>query len=183
MKNLLKPLMILMLIAGFNAKAGLIEVEVDQNEVALGSSVTVSLIASGFDEFDLFDLDFFFDTSLFTYDSASLLSDLPLDDGLFTLGLLAEQQSDHLALSFFDFLPFAGSDFLLAKFDLVSLGNGTSDFSIANASFDNLFGPLAVVHSSVQQVRVNNSTAVPEPATWALLSLASLFLFARRRRS
>lgn len=183
MKNLIKPIMLMMLLVGFNAKAGLIEIDVDQNEVSAGSSVTVSLIATGFDEFDLFDLDFVFDNSLFTYDNGSLQSDLPLDDGLFVLGLLATPVGDHLALSFFDFIPFVGGDFLLAKFDLVSSGKGVSDFSFANVSFDNLFGPLTVVNSSVQQVRVNGSTAVPEPATWALLVLSMLFIFAKRVRN
>lgn len=173
-----------MMLVGFNSQAALIEIAVDQDTVAVGSSVSVSLIATDFGQFDLFDLDLNFSTSLFAYDNTSLQSDLPLDDGFLTLGLIGSALTDHLALSFFDSASFAGGDFLLAKFNLVALAAGVDELSISDVTFDDFIGGALIVDSSsLQELRVTESTSVPEPSSWMLLLFATLGLgvFGTRR--
>ncbi len=163
---------------GFNANAGLITMTVDEADVEVGSAVTVSLIATSFEEFDLFDFDFNFDDSLFTYDPLSLQSDLPLDDSGFGLGLLVSALSDHLAMSFFGFTPFPGGDFLLAKFELIAQAPGKSDFYLADSSFFGSSGLLIVDTSTTNSVEA--ATSVPEPSSWLLILMPILLLGARK---
>lgn len=171
---------LLISLLAFNSYAGLISIETNESSVAAGDVLSVSLIATDFDEFDVFDFDFNFNRDIFTFDDSSLQSDLPLDDGLFTLGLIYNVVDQHIAMSFFDFLPVSG-DFLLAKFDLIATMTGTSEFSITNSEFYNTTGLLDVDVSARAQADVVAATQVSEPSTWLILMVSSLIVFNRRR--
>lgn len=175
-----KYIMLIMLLTGFNAKAGVIEIKLDQTSTTIGSSVEVSLLASNFDAFDLFNFDFIFDSPIFSYDPLSLQSDLPLDDGFLTLGLIGTSLLNHLALSFFDFDSFAGGDFLLAKFKLTAIGNGVSNFSLENVEFYEPFAIDQMVNIDSSSIESATVIGVPEPTTWLLL-IPALFMLKRRQ--
>lgn len=166
----------LALFVGLSANANVINIAVSDSNVALGETVSVSLIASGFEDFDSFDFDFDFDTSVFSYDSSSLISDLS-----FGLAFEVNQVADGMALSFFDFSPVNG-DFLLASFDLIALSSGFSSFSIGDLLFsDTIFQTdLVVTADNTLEVEVSD---VPAPATLGLLTLALFGLVGLRRKA
>lgn len=169
-----------MLLISVNANAGLIEIKPDHNNVNVGETIDITLAASDFASFDIFDLDFFYDTSLFTIDLLSLQSDLPLDDGYLTLGLIASSGVNNLALSFYDFTPFVGGDFLLVKFTLTAIKSGVSNFTLGNVAFYEPFVNYAMTDIDSfdrNSAKINN---VPEPATWLLLLIPSLVMLRKR---
>lgn len=179
-----KIIMLLVALIGFNANAGVIKIDVDSPEVSAGESVTVSLIANDFSEFDSFDFDLNFNTDIFTFDETSFTSDLPAFDGVL-FGLLVEEVhplgfDKHIAMSFFDLFPASG-DFVLAKFELIALTAGLSEFSLSDASFFGAGLPLDVDTSNTNQAIIASSKPIPEPATWLLALMPALLLLAKRR--
>lgn len=188
MKKLLTILVVLSgLAASLQANAGMINVQVSPNNIGVGDSVEVSLLATGFAPFDVFDMDLEFDTSLLSYNPASLMSDLPLFDVMtLTFGLEVNEVATGVALSFVDLLPFAGGDFLLAKFELNGLADGVAMLGLADMAFSlsdpmDPFAPateLGVDGSDVDGVIINT---VPEPGILALVLLAGLGMMRVRR--
>ncbi|WP_299084493.1 hypothetical protein [uncultured Paraglaciecola sp.] len=172
-----KFIAVLTLFVGLSANAGLISIELSEPSVAVGETVSINLVATGFGEFDTFDLDFDFDTSVFNYDPTSLASDLDL-------GILFEvnQVGEGMALSFYDFSPVNG-DFLLASFDLVAVGEGQSTFAFSDVLFtDTLFDTDLIVDTSdIQTGEV--VTAVSAPATLGLFTISLLGLVGVRRKA
>ncbi|WP_440875080.1 PEP-CTERM sorting domain-containing protein [Thalassotalea sp. PLHSN55] len=167
-----------------SARAGLITLEVSDNNVSLGDTLQVSVIGSGFDFFDTLSLDVEFDTSLFSIDNVDIFGDIsPAHVGgdliainPFIFNLSA--QSFGVALSFLDFIPFIGGDFVIATFDVTAVANGTSDFMLTNVLAADFITPVDATVSS-QQVNVS----VPEPATLGMLFLAAIVMFGLRKRA
>ena len=164
----------LALFVGLSANANIISIELGDTNIAVGETVTVSLLATGFEDFDTFDFNFDFDTSVFSYDASTLLSDL-------SLGLVFEvnQVPDGMALSFFDF-NIVNGDFLLASFDLIAVDEGLTNFTLSDAIFAD--GPVTslVVDTSDAVVA---SASVSAPATLSLFAIAILGLAGFRRKA
>lgn len=186
MKNLIMTLLVIVAAhLPLSANAGIITVSVDQTEVAVGDSVEVSLLATGFDFFDVFDLDVLFDSSVFSYDSASFSSDLPS----FPFGVSALETPTELAISFVDFLPYAGGDFMLAQFNLTALTAGVTDFSLNISEFSlsdpfDIFAPAQQLSVSVDGQSSVTVTSVPEPTTVFLMLVAiAVISLSRKVRS
>jgi hypothetical protein len=170
-----KIIIMLALLVGFNVNAGLIEIELSENNVKVGERIEVRLAASDFEDFDAFGFNLKFDTSVFNFDRATLNSDLFASLTVFGFfdGI---QQSNGAGFSFSDFSPISAGDFLLASFDLVAVGEGSTGVSLAGVEF---FEPFP---SSTQLSVDSNATAtatVPEPSTFVLLLLAGMFIFTR----
>lgn len=177
-----KYILIISLLFGFNAQAGLITIGLSDADVVVGESITVNLIASDFsplDAFDAFDFDFAYDNSLFAFNVGSLSSDLSL---IFPSPLIfgASENLNGLAISFADFSAYTNTDFLLASFEITATSAGIANFSLSNVSFSNFFTP--VVLDTSMQTSANISAAVPEPSTWLML-LSALFMIGRINRS
>jgi hypothetical protein len=166
----------LALFVGLSANANLISIELGDTNIAVGETVTVSLLAAGFADFDTFDFDFDFDTSVFSYDASTLLSDL-------SLGLLFDvnQVPDGMALSFFDF-NLVNGDFLLASFDLIAVDEGFTNFTLSDAIFAD--GPVtSLVVDTSDAVAASVSVSVSAPATLSLFAIAILGLAGFRRKA
>lgn len=170
-----KIIIMLALLVGFNANAGLIEIELSDNNVEVGERIEVQLIASNFDEFDIFGFNLQFDTSVFNFDESTLGSDL---FGLLTVFGTFDgiQLSDGAGFLFADFSPVSVGDFLLASFDLVAVREGSTEISLANAEF---FEPFPSSSSLSIDTNATASAKVPEPSAFVLLLLAGMFIFAR----
>lgn len=155
----------LALFVGLNVNAGLISIVISDTNVDIGETVSVTLNATGFGDFDTFDFDFDFNTSIFSYDASTLVSDL--SSGIFEVN---QVDGEGMALSFLDFAPRSG-DFLLASFDLIAQSAGVATFSMGDA----LFGDLIIDISATQSVQVST------PATLGIFTIAA-FAFAGFRR-
>jgi len=161
------------LFVGISANASVISIQVSDTNVSVGETVSVSLLATGFEDFDTFDFDFDFDTSVFNYDASSLISDLS-----FGLAFEVNQVADGMALSFFDFFPVNG-DFLLASFDLLAVGEGSSSFTFSDTLFSDTFLQTELEVDTSDSDAVDVST----PATLGLFGMAALALFGFRRKA
>lgn len=160
----------------FQSQAGVIQIQTTADPLAVDDKVVVELIASNFSEFDLFDLDFIFDSSIFSFEPASLFSDLA---SAFIFEVHAS--GNRLSISFLDWAAMSG-DFLLARFELKALKNGNSQLSIGQADFYAPGGSdaMAGIQSNTTQLNVG-AAAVPAPAALVLM-LSGLFLLAARRQ-
>jgi len=162
------------------ANAGLITVSVDQDSVAVGESVELTLSATAFEEFDVFDLNINFDTSLFTFMPQTFASDL--DD----FSLLWNQVTNGVAISFVDFFPASG-DFLLAKFELTAIESGSTNFDLLVSEFSlsdpfDIFAPATPVNAEVSGQAFASVTSVPEPGMLSILFLGLLALVGSNRK-
>ena len=167
-----KIIMIWALLVGFNANAGMINIELSKSHVTLGESIEVQLVTSAFDNFDAFGFKLLFDTSVLHFDSATLTSDLSAS--LTPFGVFhAAQRSNWVEFSFNDFLPVSSGDFLLASFDLVAIGEGSTDISFTDVVF---FEPFP----SASTLNINSdataTVSVPEPSTFVLFLLAAIVI-------
>lgn len=165
-------LLITIQLSGY-ANAGTINSSVDRVSVNTGDIIEITLLATSFDAFDVFDLALEFDTSLFTYEPNSLVSDLPSSA---PFGLFVNEVADGVALSFADFFPYTGGDFLLANFTLTALEVGFTDFTLLTNEFS-LSDPFDIFAAPVDLVvEISGKpgttvTAVPEPSTFILFAL------------
>ncbi|WP_158965819.1 PEP-CTERM sorting domain-containing protein [Paraglaciecola sp. L3A3] len=173
-----KLIVALALFVGLQANAGVISVELDADNVS--DVVEVTVLGSGFDAFDVLNLDLEFDTSLFSLDEFSLGGDLFAAD---SFGTFLSAQSFGAAFSFVSFDLFAGGDFTIAKFDLTAIGTGVSDFVLTNLLAENFFGagPIDAVQADVDVVA--SVSEVPAPATLGLFAIVGLALFGFRRKA
>lgn len=171
MKNLI---MAVLLVMGFNANAGLITVNVSTDEIVLGETIDIDIIATAFAPTDSFNFELIFDTALFDYDNASLQSDLYFSN---PFGILEVNAFDgYMGFSFVDFFDVFTGDFTLASFTLTAVANGDTDFSFSSVEFyQGFFNPVFVNSSDIASAKV---TQVPEPATWVLL-LAAMAIVSR----
>jgi len=185
-----KFILLISFLFGFNAQAGLITIDVSEDEVAVGESITVNLFASDFSPFDTFDFDFVYDNSLFSFETGSFTSDLT---AVFPFLFETNENSNGLAISFTDFVSFTTSDFLLASFQLTATSAGISDFSLDLDVFGDQstgFFEFDIFTSSNSRLAVDSSsiasatvqTSVPEPQAWMLL-LTALVIVNRIKRT
>jgi hypothetical protein len=166
------------LFVSLSANASIISIDISDPSVSVGEKISVSLIASGFEDFDTFDLDFDFDTSVFSYDPSSLVSDLITG---FTFEV--NQVPDGMALSLFNFTAFNG-DFLLASFDLIAISEGITQFTFSDALFSDTFvETVLVVDISDSDLAEVVAAEVSAPATIGMFAGLLLAVVALRRRS
>ena len=161
----------------FQSQAGVIQIQTTADPLSVEDRVVVELVASNFSEFDLFDLDFIFDSSIFSFEPASLFSDLA---SAFIFEVNAS--GNRLSISFLDWAAMSG-DFLLARFELKALKNGSSALSIGQADF---YAPgssdvMAGIQSNSVQLNVG-AAAVPAPAAIVLMLSGLLLLLCRSQR-
>ncbi len=175
---------ILALLFSLQAHAGLISIDVTNNNVSQGQSITVNLQAKNFAAFDSFDFDFQFNNSLFAFDATTFSSDLTT---LNPLQFVATENRNGVSIAFVDFFPVSTTDFLLASFDLTAVAVGNSNFSLGNATFSLLdtftlnTSILAIDTSAVASATVLNK--VTEPSTWLMLLLALAILTVLPRKT
>ncbi|WDE01045.1 cohesin domain-containing protein [Thalassomonas actiniarum] len=171
-----KLFILLTFLTGFNAHAGLIDIELSTDRLLQGESLEIRLNARDFAEFDYFDLDFSFDSSIFSLDLTSLVTDLD------PFGFVSSQTASGLAISFLDFSANSG-DFLLAAFTLTALNPGSSSFSFepdGNFYAPGTSSPLTDIDFSAA-ASAQVTAPVPEPGGSALLLLALTGLLLLRR--
>jgi len=160
-------------------KAGLITVSVDQDNVAVGETVQLTLSGTDFDAFDLFDLNINFDTALFSFMPATVDSDL--------WGILeANEVTSGVAISFVDFSPTSG-DFLLASFELTALSSGFTNFGLMVNEFGlsdpiDIFAPATPVNAEVTGQVFTSVTSVPEPGMLSIMLLSLVTLIGANRK-
>lgn len=169
--------LLLSALMAFQSQAGVIQIQTTQDPLAVNDHVVVELVASNFSEFDLFDLDFIFDSSIFSFEPASLFSDLA---SAFIFEVNAN--GNRLSFSFLDWAAMSG-DFLLARFELKALKNGGSVLSIGQADF---YAPgsndgMTGIQSNTTQLNVG-AAAIPAPAAIVLMLSGLLLLAARQQR-
>ncbi|WP_158971151.1 hypothetical protein [Paraglaciecola sp. L3A3] len=172
----------LTLLIGLSANANTISIQLSDTDINLGETVQVSLLATGFEMFDTFDFDLEFDTSTFSYDPTTLVSDVAD-----TLPLIFEvnDAANGMAFSFFEPMAFAGGDFLLASFSLTATDIGDIGFSLADSVFaDSLFqSELTVDTTARSQISVTEQVAVSAPATVGILAMSMLLMLVRSRKT
>lgn len=172
--------MALAFFVSLNTQAGVISVELSEQNLSAGDIVEVSILGTGFSEFDSLSVDLEFDTSLFSFDEFSLGGDLFNAD---PFGLIVSEQPFGVALTFLSFIPFIGGDFTIATFDLIAITGGETDFSLKN-EIAGLFDPILFDSVDVGATAVDSKlvASVSAPATLGLFALAGLGLMSLRRK-
>ena len=178
-----KIMTLFVFLIGFNANAGLLNINLSSETVTQGDTLTVTLIASDFAGFGFFNLLFDFDHSLFALDLSPVASDLNILDPFSVFE--ANQVTSGLALSYLGFELIKG-DFLLASFTLSALKTGISDFSFSLPAADGGFfyglDNTPLEHIDITATALATTTAaVPEPSSLALLCIALTTLIWLRR--
>ena len=187
-----KFIAMLTLLIGFNANAGLLNVDFSSNDVKVGETISVTISAQDFDATDYFEFYLNFDTAMLGYDEVSLDSDLleadESNDGL--SGLEITPQFSELWVDYNnDDFSLDGS-FMLASFDLTALVEGVTSFELSNffnqeeysldygiSDYEINYNGLNVSSSSI------NVSAVPEPSTLFMMMLAGFALVNTRRKT
>ena len=178
MKNLF-VLFVLML--SFKTQAGIIKLDISNNKLTTGDSLTIDIIASNFLPTDAFNFDLIFDSSLFNYDESSFTSDLFISNPL-AMVFDVNAYDNRIGFSFLDFDPIVATDFVLASIELTALNAGKSDFYFYNVAFYQPFSltPMVMDSNDIAQVEV---TQVPEPSSWLLLPLALFTLVSSKHKN
>lgn len=170
-----KILLLLCLFFAAQAKAGLISVNLSADQVFAGDTLSIEISASDFSATTDFWFDLVFDTSLFEFKPSSLLSDLNLVDRVLGLdnGIEVELFTEASSLLFtFSDLAAAMGNFTIAKFELIAIKSGVTNFMIDNAdgfNADNSIYTSRFTSASSTQVL---PVAVNEPGHLGILMLA-----------
>ncbi|MGL1956888.1 MAG: PEP-CTERM sorting domain-containing protein [Colwellia sp.] len=172
----MKITVILVFLFAFQANANLITIDIDNSYPELGDNIEVSLWADFTDSVDTFNFDFIFDTDKFALVVDSVSTDLPNDgwDYFFELG----SNDTGVGISFLSFADYISGEFLLASFELTSLQNGISEFTVATVEFYDSWDDGSSQYAPV--VADSVSVSVPEPTTLAIFSLAMFGLMSGR---
>ena len=176
MKKIIAALAILV---GFQTQAGIISVQVDPS-VSLGNTVEVTILGSAFDAFDTLSFELEFDTSVFTYDDTSLTGAL-LDASDFFYDVTEEFYG--MAFYFLNDALIPSGDLILAKFNLLSVSQGSTDFSVVNIFAENFLDGLPVTADAGPTASAEVTNAVPVPATLGLFAVALLGFVRLRRKA
>jgi len=182
-----KLFIILTLITGLQAHAGLITITSDQSTSEMGDTVMITLTGHDLDPFYYFELDFVFDTNIYAYSSDSLTSDLALFNEVFpSEGLRASPITNSgIFLDFYQFDEFisANSEFILAKFALTTIDTGQTTFSLINNFFAGFNGVIDARSGHELQTTVTNSSIkVAEPKSLGILLIGFLLLMFRNNQ-
>lgn len=177
-----KFITLLTFLIGFNANAGLISVGISNADVGVDDIVSVTINAVNFELTDMFEFDFEFDNSLFSYDSSSLSSNLALFDGLAPwLGLEVLTQSFGLSFDFAgDFSTPVGGNFVLASFNLTAVSPGQSTLAVTNSFDYSIFDAHDIEYTSNNNISIAVKS-VPEPTSVAIFLLAGIALITNRK--
>jgi hypothetical protein len=152
--------------------AGLLKIELSSENVQLGDTVELKIIATNFDNFDTFNFSLGFDNTIFDYSAISFMSDL-LNSNPFSF-YDVNTTSSGLAFSFLDFSPVLSGDVVLASFELKAKNYGASSFSMSDVEFYAPFPSTDML--SVDSSSTANANSVPEPSIMFLLFFGLLAL-------
>ncbi|TDF38371.1 PEP-CTERM sorting domain-containing protein [Alteromonadaceae bacterium M269] len=172
-----------------NAQAGFISITPDNTNPNVNDVVNVRIVLEDVavdEEFTSFSIGFNFDSSIFEFVSGSVTSFFP-DFDLFTfsgldVGVL-DAAAGLLTFTLFEDIVFptvfSGGDFLIAQFDLLTIGGGDSTFALTPTSeigapfdpLDPLQVPTTVDFDAPAPVSVQ-AADVPEPGTIMMFALA-----------
>ena len=187
-----KFIAMLTLLIGFNANAGLLNVDFSSNDVKVGETVSVTISAQDFDATDYFEFFLNFDTTMLGYDEVSLDSDLlEADESIDGFsGLDITPQFSELWLEYNNDDFSSDGSFMLASFDLIAVTEGATSFELSD--FFNQEEYSAVYGVSDYEINYNglnvgsssiNVSAVPEPSTVFMMMLAGFALVSSRRKA
>jgi hypothetical protein len=166
----------LTLFLGLQANAGVISIELSNDNVNVGDVVEVTVLGTGFDAFDTLNVDIEFDTGLFSVDELSLGGDLFAAD---PFASFFSAQAFGAAFSFLSFDLFAGGDFTIATFDVTAIAAGETEFLLTNIlASDFLLGPVDAVEADEDVI-----AEVSAPATLGLFVIALMGLCGLRRQA
>jgi|GEM_PF-1013912 len=174
-----KLIALLTLFVGLQAHAGLISIELNNNEVSIGETIELSIIGSDFSSFDSLNVDVEFDTALFAFNEGSVGGDL-FDTTPFSF--IVSSQIFGVAVSYLDFTPFMGGDFVIASFTLTATALGQSSFALNNMVAGEFFsGPLEVTSNSGPLSATISATEVSTPNTLGIIFTLGIVLMGMRR--
>jgi hypothetical protein len=187
MKNMILGLFLLFSVS---AHAGLIDITVSADVASINDTVTVDIVGSGFADFDFFNFDVLFDTSVFSFDPSAIVTDLPLAAiSIFGLQPIAVPTVG-ANFSFFDLLPFTAGAFSIS-FDLTVVGAGVSDFLLSTGlvgqgfsiadPLDPSAAPTALVLNINQTTDQVTASDVPEPTSIMMFALAMVGFICYRK--
>ena len=169
----------LAILVGLHANAGIISVNVEPS-VSLGNSLEVTLLGTAFDAFDTLSFALEFDTSLFSYDDTSLTGAL-YDASDFFYDVTEEFYG--MQFTFINDSLVPAGDLVLAKFNLISLLPGNTDFSLVDIVAENFLEGLIVDIVSGDVVSSEVTAAVSAPASLGLFAIAMFGLVGLRRKA
>lgn len=181
--NFIFSILLTLCLGSFSANANIIlSLDIPDSNIDINDSFIINLLATTntpSDAFLAWSLDFDFDTNFLSLDSLTINPAF----SSFGVNILSGQVPFN-----FPFPPQAvsGSNLLLASFNFTALSSGNPLFSITapqglNSGFSNTFGQPIQYALTQKNININGITAVPEPATWLLLLIPSLFLLNKRR--
>lgn len=171
---------LLTLVLAFNAKAGLITSQSDQNTYNSGDTVTVDFYVNNANPMiDWLAVEYIFDNSLLAFERFTITKDV-FDNSYFDDGYVLPSEPDLLILNVgfnLDWDDFLTTSFKLGEVEFTAL----SDAASVNLQLSDIYAEdLNMIPISQDNLQVS----VPEPASFAFIPLfAGLLLLKRRKQS
>lgn len=188
-----KILASLFLFVTMQANASLISLSVSDNEIDVGETVTVSVIANMTEAFTGFELQLEFDNTIFAFVDGTFSSDLsPFIDPFFVDELGSEQgYGFDVFLNGFD--EVSADEYTVLEIELRGLksaiGSTIGFGTVAASFFDFTTSEVNEVTIATDAgtvptlVNVNNAVDVPAPASLGLMAMAIAGLVSVRRKA
>ncbi|WP_032094707.1 MULTISPECIES: PEP-CTERM sorting domain-containing protein [unclassified Alteromonas] len=180
-----KILASLFLFVTMQANASLISLSVSDNDIDVGETVTVSVLADMTEAFTGFQLQLEFDNTIFEFVDGTFSSDLtPFSDFIFLFG----DESYGFSIDFANFLEVSAGEYSVLEIELrglKSVTGSTIGFGTVAASFIDPNTPdVNIATDTVPAlVNVNNAVDVPAPASLGLMAMAIAGLVSVRRKA
>lgn len=185
-----KILASLFLFVTMQANASLISLSVSDNDIDVGETVTVSVIADMTEAFTGFQLQLEFDKTIFGFVDGTFSSDLT---ALSDLAFLSGDESYGFSIDFANFSEVSAGEYTVLEIELLGRKNAigsTIGFGTVAASFLDFFTSevrevnIATDAGTVPaSVNVNNAVDVPAPASLGLMAMAIAGLVSVRRKA